>query len=144
MNNTNNTDNTITRSIIADSKRMDATHALFGLGFPLRLEPTVFNMAGMLSEHYQGGVWEFYALSNGCFYMAPLANADKRFTVRSDNGFEGVMSADSLGICACLFACSHLSFGGGDFAALCGEHYHWLREYAMEHAEVRSILRAID
>ena len=63
--------NAITRSLIAEASRMDATHTLFGLHFPLRLEPTVFNMAGMLSEQYQGGSWEFYSLSNGGFYMAP-------------------------------------------------------------------------
>ena len=59
--------NAITRSLIAEASRMDATHTLFGLHFPLRLEPTVFNMAGMLSEQYRGGSWEFYALSNGGF-----------------------------------------------------------------------------
>ena len=88
--NTSNS-NAITRSLIAEASRMDATHTLFGLHFPLRVEPTVFHMAGMLSEQYQGGNWEFYALSNGGFYMAPSSNPhgqnpDKSFAVSCDNG----------------------------------------------------------
>jgi len=43
-----------------------------------------------------------------------------------------------------LYAYSNLSFGTGAFAESCAEHYHWLREFAIGHVEVRSILRAID
>ena len=139
----------ITRSLIAEAGRMGASHTLFGLHFPLRLEPTVFNMAGMLSEQYRGGSWEFYALSNGGFYMAPRSTriaprAGKGFAVTSDNGFEGPMSADALGITACLYAYSHLSFAAGNFGELCAKHYHWLREYSLDHSEARAIFAAID
>jgi hypothetical protein len=139
----------ITRSLIAEAVRMDATHTLFGLHFPLRLEPTVFNMAGMLSEQYQGGSWEFYALSNGGFYMAPRSTsiaplANTGFAVSCDNGFEGPMSDDALGITACLYAYSHLSFAQNSLGELCAKHYHWLREYALDHSEARAIFAAID
>ena len=138
--------NGITRSLIAEASRMDATHTLFGLHFPLRLEPTVFNMAGMLSEQYQGGSWEFYSLSNGGFYMAPChaRKPDTGYTVTSENGFEGPMSGDALGIVACLYAYSHLSFAQNSFGELCGKHYHWLREYALDHSEAGAIFAAID
>jgi len=56
----------------------------------------------------------------------------------------GQMTADALGITACLYAYSNLSFGSGAFAETCAEHYHLLRKFAMYHTEVRSILRAID
>ena len=134
--------NGITRSLIAEASRMDATHTLLGLHFPLRLEPTVFNMAGMLSEQYQGGSWEFFALSNGGFYMAPRASTS--FEVTSENGFEGPMSADALGIVACLYAYSHLSFAQNSFGELCAKHYHWLREYALDHSEAGAVFAAID
>jgi hypothetical protein len=136
----------ITRSLIAEAVRMDATHTLFGLHFPLRLEPTVFNMAGMLSEQYQGGSWEFYALSNGGFYMAPChaQKPDKGFAVTSENGFAGPMSGDALGMTACLYAYSHLSFAQNSFGELCAKHYHWLREYALDHSEAGAIFAAID
>jgi hypothetical protein len=54
------------------------------------------------------------------------------------------MSGDALGITACIYAYSHLSFGQGNFAETCAQHYHWLREYMFQHAEARDILRAID
>ena len=144
-----NANNAITRSLIAEASRMDATHTIFGLHFPLRLEPTVFHMAGMLSEQYQGGSWEFYALSNGGFYMVPRSEPhaqtpDKVFAVTSENGFVGLMSADALGITACLYAYSHLSFAQNSFGELCAKHYHWLREYALDHSEVGAIFAAID
>ena len=132
----------ITCQRIADASRMQHTDTLFGLHFPMRLEPTIFDMAGRLALEYRGGYWEFYALSNGGFYMSPRSTAV--FDVSSDNGFEGQMSAEALGITACLYAYSHLSFTEGDFAETCARHYHWLREYMFEHAEAKSILRAID
>ena len=132
----------ITCQRIADASRMQHTDTLFGLHFPLRLEPTIFDMAGRLALEYSGGYWEFNALSNAGFYMSPRANTI--FAVSSDNGFEGQLSADALGIAACLYAYSHLSFGDGAFAETCADQFHLLREYAMGHAEARAIVAAID
>ena len=132
----------ITSQRLDDERRVNHTAKLFGANFPLRLEPTVFNMAGMLATSYRGGYWEFYALSNGGFYMAP--KTDTMFDVSCENGFEGSMSADAFGIASCLYCYSHLSFGGDAFADSCAEQYHLLREYMFEHAEVQSILRATD
>ncbi len=73
--------------------------------------------------------------------MAP--DDDTLFTVASDNGYEGDMSADALGITACLYAYSHLSFNSV-IADTCNKHYHLLREFMLDHAEARSILAAID
>ena len=75
--------------------------------------------------------------------MAP--DDDARFTVRSENGYEGTMSADALGVTACLYAFSRLSFvATGDIAEVYARHYHLLREYAMDHAEVAAIIAATD
>ena len=74
--------------------------------------------------------------------MSP--DTDGTFGVVSDNGYRGSMSADAFGIVACLYAFSHLSFGGDDLAETCARHYHLLREYMLDHAEVREILAAID
>ena len=133
---------TIYRDLVPDGCRVAHTAGLFGVDFPLRLEPTVFAMAGRLSSEYRGGLWQFYALCNGGFYMAPDSAAN--FEVRCENGFEGQLSADALGITACLYAYSHLSFGGGDFAGKCAEQYHLLREFMLDHAEAAVILAAID
>jgi hypothetical protein len=121
---------------------MNTTADLFGVYFPLQLEPFVFAITSKLSEDYSGGYWHFYRLSNGGFYLAP--DSDRKFQVVSENGHECFMSGDALGLTACLFAYSNLSFGQGDFADVCAQHYHLLREYMFEQAEARDILRAID
>lgn len=133
---------TITNQLIAEDQRVNHTAALFGVNFPLKLEPFVYFMADTMCEDYNGGYWEFYALSNGGFYMAP--HTDKPFRVSCENGFAGDLSADAFGIVCCLYSFSHLSFGEGEFAQTCAEHYHLLREFMYQHPEVDAILRAID
>ena len=135
-------DTTVTRQLVADDQRMNTTADLFGVYFPLQLEPFVYAMTSKLSEDYSGGYWHFYQLSNGGFYMAP--DGDGQYAVVSENGFEGFMSADALGLTVCLYAYSHLSFGETDFAYTCGQQYHLLREFMFGHAEAGAILGAID
>lgn len=97
----------------------------------------------MLSPDYNGGFWHFHALSSAGFYMAP--QSDAMFHVVCENGYEGELSADALGITACLYAYSNLSFMRIEpLAEACARQYHLLRDYAMDHAEVEAILRAID
>ncbi len=102
----------------------------------------MFGMAARLAAEYKGGYWDFYALSNGGFYMAPRSTGT--FSISSANGFEGQMSADALGVTACLYAYSSLSFVDSAFAETCANQYHLLREYMFEHPEVRGILAATD
>ena len=125
-----------------DAKRLTVTADLFGVHFPFKLEPSVYTLADRLAPAYDGGYWHFYSLSNGGFYMAPAT--DTIFDIRCENGFEGKLSADAFGITACLYAYSNLAFDHGPFAPVWSEHYHLLREFMMEHAEARVILRATD
>lgn len=133
---------TITRQLVADDQRITITAHIFGIHFPMRLEPYVFTVTSQLSSEYNGGYWQLYTLCNGGFYMAP--NADRIFHVSSENGFSGTLSADALGVTACLYVYSHLSFDDGDFAETCAAQYHLLRVYMLDHAEAAGILRAID
>ncbi len=64
--------------------------------------------------------------------------------MRCENGWEGHLSADALGITSCLYGYSQLSFGDGDFAGKCAEQYHLLRAHMLDHAEAAAILAAID
>ena len=135
--------NNIISNLVPDSERMEFVADLFGVDFPLRLEPYIYAVAGNLAKEYRGGYWQFYRLDIGGFYMSPLT--DKTFEVACDNGYEGRLSADALGIVACLYAYSHLSFVGGSvFAEVCAEQFHLLREYALDHPEARGIMAAID
>lgn len=137
----NRNDSRITANPVPEANRADFAHRLFGLQYPTRLEPTVFSMAGDLAAAYDGGMWVFYALSNGGFFMAPDQEA---FDVVSENGFSGRMSGLALGVTACMYAYSHLSFGRGAFAEKCADHYHLLRDFALGHPEGSAILAACD
>ena len=134
--------NDIVRELVLNEKRMDVAHAAFGIYFPFVIEPYIYHMASSVAEEYSGAYWEFYRLNNGGFYMAP--DVDNVFSVVCPNGYEGVLSADALGISACLYAFSHLSFRNDECAETCAKHYHLLREYMFERPEVGTILRAID
>jgi hypothetical protein len=139
----------IAKRLVPEAERMACVDQLFGLAYVLKLEPTVFGFAERLANEYQGGYWEFYALSNGGFYMARVSAGDGALHVTCDNGFEGQLSADALGITACLYAYSHLSFGdgvpgNGRLAQVCADQYHLLRDFMFGHPEVAGILKAID
>jgi hypothetical protein len=133
----------ITSKLVPTHSRTKVTAQLFGLNFPMRLEPTVFSFADHMAENYSGGYWDFYTLSNGGFYMSP--RHDEPFNVSCDNCHEGRLSSDALGIVVCLYAYSHLSFSGRNgFDEVCAEHYHLLREFASAHDESQGIFSAID
>jgi hypothetical protein len=114
MDNTQTTNEAhVTRQIVPEASRMDTVDKLFGLQYVLKLEPLVFQFAENLAESYDYGYWAFYCLDSGGFYMAPLGDAsgtDIVYNVSCPNGFDGQMTADALGIVACLYAYSHLSF----------------------------------
>ena len=133
----------ITRNTISSSQRIKHTANLFGIRFPVSIEPAIYSIAGNIAAEYDGAYWDFYSLSNGGFYMAP--SLTKLYQVSCINGYEGTLSADALGITACLYAYSHLSFSSNAvFAEMCANHYHWLRAYMLDHDEAAAILAAID
>ena len=132
----------VTKDLVPEDRRMAVTERLFGIHFPMQMEPTVFGITEKMAKDYTGGYWNFYTLSNGGFYMAP--SGEDVFHVTCDNMFEGDLSADALGITACLYAYSHLSFSNTRFARVSACHYHRLREYMFEHPEIKLILQATD
>jgi hypothetical protein len=143
---TQHTDSTLATAVrisaqqIADSKRIHALPRHFGERL-LVLESTIYGFLRQFTPQYRGGYWQFYELSNGGFYMAPV---DHSFNICVDsNGYEGIMSADAAGITACLFAYSHLSFQD-DRDGVYSKHFYQLREFAAEHAESGEIFSAID
>ena len=134
--------NPVTRELVPEDRRMAVVENLFSIHFPLSIEPVIYGITERMTKDYTGGYWDFYTLSNDGFYMAP--SDDRTYHVISDNMFEGDLSADALGITACLYAYSHLSFSNRRFARVSACHYHRLREYMFEHPEVRAILGATD
>ena len=133
----------ITRQQVSDKLRIMHIANLFGIRFPLNIEPAIYSIASNIATKYNGAYWEFYVLNNGGFYMAPCS--DQSYQVICENGYEGELSADAFGIAVCLYAYSFLSFQSNQaFAEICANHSHWLREYMLEHKEASAILSAID
>lgn len=104
------------------------------------LEHTIYDMTRRMTDDYDGGLWTFYNLSNGGFYMAP--KTDKSFDLSCENMFEHEVSADTAGIIACAMAYSHLSFldNGECFA----EAYYLLSEFIFQHRDAGIIRAALD
>ncbi len=127
--------------VLNERQRIDHPAALFGHQFGMRIEPAIYDFAGMLSSQYRGGYWEMYRLDNGGFLMHP--RADTPFLVSAQNGYEGSLSAQAFGIVVCLYSYSHLSFTPA-LSDVCGEQFYLLRALAVEYAEARGILAAID
>ena len=135
--------NAIVRRQVSVVERINHTAAIFGINFPVSIELSVYAIASNKAEAYNGAYWEFYSLNNGGFYMAPYS--DTIYQVECENGFEGKLTADALGITACLYTYSHLSFSNNiKLAEICGSQYHLLREYMFTHKEATLILNAID
>lgn len=130
----------ITATRVPDDRRMGTLPHYFGQKL-IAAEFRVYDWMGTLCASYRGGHWDFFALSNGGFYMSP--SSEERFGVEvPGNGYEGTMSADAAGITACLYAfCDLASDSHGErFVDL----FHQLREFALGHAEASEIFRAID
>jgi hypothetical protein len=133
----------VTRTLIPEDQRLAVIEKTFGTHFPLVIEPVIYGITERMAEAYSGGYWRMYTLDNGGFYMAP--DGETVYQVSCDNYFAGALSADALGITACLYAYSHCSFSRDEtFGKLCALHYRWLREHMYTHPEVAAILGAID
>ena len=137
----------ITRQLVAQNDRHDVVADLFGVHFPLRLEPYIYAMTERMAPSYHGGYWDFYTLDlddeERGFYMAP--DLQEPLDVICQNGWQGQLFADSLGITACLCAYSHLSFSQDvRFGRLMADHYHRLRAYMLDLEDAPAILGAID
>lgn len=123
-----------------DSEQMgDILPTLFPNLF-LVFENTVYSFMEKICTEYQGGFWDFYQLSNGGFFMAPLRNKVVSITVPFGNGFSDTLSMEAAGIVATLMAYCQLCEIDRGMA----EHYHKLLDFAGCHSESGKIFAAID
>ena len=138
----------LTRQLVPEDQRLDLTAELFGIHFPLAIEPVIYGITERMAQDYHGGYWHFYTLvcpdwpSSG-FYMAP--DSDQAYQVSCDNYWQGELSADALGVVSTLHTYSHLSFSKDvRFGQACSNHYYLLRQFMYRHQDVIGILGAID
>lgn len=137
---TNRDQDRISSSVVPDELRLNVLPNFLGRHY-LTGESLVYDWAGRLCPAYQGGLWHFFTLSNGGFYMAPATGG--RVAVRWHlNGYNDMMGADAFGVTVTLYALCHLAEMKREDTII--DRYHQLREFACEHAEAANILRAID
>jgi hypothetical protein len=135
----------VTASLVASNRRLTFLPTYFGPRLMMRGESLVYAWLRRLSEDYNGGFWNYYELSNGGFYLAPELTG--RLCLEVDgNGYSGELSADAAGIVATLFTLGQLAADnqGTDVADVLIDRYHFLRDFARDHAEAAEIFRAID
>ncbi len=134
---------TITATLVPESRRLTFLPETFTPRMMMRAEGLIYHQASMLSKQYGGGLWEFYTLSNGGRYAAPVR--PDQVAVRVDgNGYDGIVSADAFGIIVTLFVFGALAFIDDEtLREKYSDHYHQLRAFAVEHAEREAILAAI-
>jgi hypothetical protein len=126
--------------LVSEHARIGTLPRHFGSRMML-VEDMVYGFMRRFVSSYDGGLWNFYELSNGGFYMAPTVGP-VRFSVYS-YGFDDTLSADAAGIVVCLFAFSHLSFQRPQTDVFT-QHFHRLRHFALNHKEAALIFAAID
>ncbi len=135
----------ITSTIVDDEQRMAFLPTYFGVNLMIRGEGLVYNYLRSFCEAYTGGLWNYFELSNGGFYMAPASTERFKIEVCS-NFYSGEMSADAAGIVASLYALCHLAnspLHPRDADRMI-DHYHRLLAFASEHPEARAIHGACD
>ena len=124
---------------VPENARMGTLPRHFGVHM-LTVEGRIYDFLSQFCSAYDGGVWRFFELSNGGFYMCP---PEGTYELRVDgNGFKGRMSADAAGITVCLFTFSHMSFGYA--TDIFSRHFYQLRDFAQDHPEAALIFAAID
>ncbi len=134
----------ITHNEVPASERLAFLPKFFGARLMMRAEAMVYGRAADLSEDYNGGMWTFYTLSNGGFYMAPESAERLKVEVHS-NDYEGEVSADAFGVIVTLFVLGTLCWIENEaLRKKFSNHFHELHDYALQHEEAGAILRAID
>ena len=139
MSNAQQVQNVIVATQIEHDVRIDILPTYFPENF-LEVENTIYTVTDRICDAYKGGFWEFYALSNGGFYMAPTINKPCAISIPFGNDYTGEVSNDALGIITCLYAFCFLAQNN----ELMAERYHQLRDFAYEHSESDKIWWAID
>lgn len=130
----------ITRIKCPDEERLDFLFNAVGRDF-LRYEQLTFGYMDAACEEYYGGMWDFYSLSNGGFYMALVHDTPLKLQW-AENAFVGTMSSDAAGIAVSLFVQNRFACEAD--SERYGTYFYSLREYAIDHDEAPSIFGFID
>ncbi|MFI0416191.1 MAG: antirestriction protein [Candidatus Thiodiazotropha sp.] len=130
----------ITKTLIRDTERLKFLPDNIGSSF-LKFEMLVYGFMENFCDQYQGGYWNFYALSNNGLFMS-LESEKCCHIVNPVNYFDDTMTAEAASIGVNIFALNALveSRQSDRLITL----YYALRDYAAEHGEAEKIFQFID
>jgi hypothetical protein len=130
----------ITRELTPKDQTLPLIEKL--LGIPIRIEIVIRGIARRMCPGCEFKSWVAFYLSNGGFYLAP--SVDRKYPVVCDNGWQGVLSAEAVGLVASMLGFSHMSFSGRlDFDQCCDDQYFHLKEFVAFHDEAATIRKAV-
>lgn len=136
----------IVATVVPETERFHFLPDKLGPDLFLAFEQSVYRTADILLPDYKGAYWEFYELSNRGWFLEPQLDPFVAVEV-SGNGYEGTVSREAAGIIVTLFAMGG-ALSHGRLPDKIQRHltnaYYDLRDFALQHAEAREILAAID
>ena len=97
----------VTATLMPQNARMGLMHELFNKHF-ITVEILIYTNMVRVCPHYQRGEWAFYLLSNGGFYMAPLA-APSWFVVYAAKEYQGSLLSNPTGMLVTSMALNQLT-----------------------------------
>lgn len=112
-----------------------------------RFEFTVYHRLTTICRDYTGGQWEFYKLSNGAWFMAPVD--EPTFTLQDCYGHDFEMTGEGAGLAAMAYLLNHLSWvyhenGKHQERDSAVEHYYALLAYAYQGQDAAAIRAVLD
>lgn len=131
---------------VAVRSRLNFTPRLFGQQVIRELgmcafvfgENYIYDWMKQNADGYTGGFWEFYSLPGGSGFFV----ASRAYPVSCDNYFDGILSAEAVGIVATLYSLSALFEYTQDERLIA--KIEELKEYAAQLDESGLIFAAID
>ena len=130
----------VTATLMPQNARMGLMHELFNKHF-ITVENLIYTNMVRVCPHYQRGEWAFYLLSNGGFYMAPLA-APSWFVVYAAKEYQGSMFVAPAGMLITAMALNQLSFWRD--GELMAEMYYRLRDYINQQPDAELLCNLLD
>lgn len=131
----------ITKTLIKSGDRLDFLPKHVGRKF-LQYEQAIYRYMHEYCEGYTGGMWNYYTLSNGGFFMAWDADETSLKVSQPMNYYEGEMSAEAASVGMNLYVQN--AFAHQVDAERFSEAFHALRDFAIQHQEAAQIMAFID
>lgn len=132
----------VTATLVPWSERGGTFETYFGIPRCIDAERLLYTYAQRYIRGYQGGLWDFYQLSNGGFYAVLKTEESRLRVINPQNHYDGTMTPDAAGLALMVMVSNHLSlqFNSVEIDRL----YKKIMAFAERHKESHAILAFLD